>query len=110
MARSNHDKVRLKNKAEELTTGQSVDIEADETTGEDSGDNAFRWRVGPDVCGVVVDRNSGRGFVQITGSGLKDQVIQTGPEESGFTMAGIASGQTCMIYGRSTVLYIRPKT
>ena len=91
------------------TKGQSVDIYADETTGEDSGDNAFQWKAGTDVCGVVVDRNSGIGFVQITGSGLEDQVIQTGPKETGFTMAGIAPGQTCMIYGCSTVLYVRPK-
>lgn len=110
MARTERDKARLKNKAKELARGRNVDIDADETTGEDSGDNAFRWEVGPDVCGVVVDKNSGIGFVQITGAGLPDQVIQTGPKETGFSLADIASSQTCMIYGCSTVLYVRPKT
>ncbi len=66
--------------------------------------------MGPDVCAVVVDKKSGGGFVQITGAGLPDQIIETGPGETGFAIADIASGQTCMIYGSSTVLYIRPRT
>ena len=77
-------------------------------TGENTGKGAFKYERGPNVCAVVIDKNSGSGFVQITGGGFADQVIKTGPQETGFNMAEIQSEQTCMIYGRSTVLYIRP--
>lgn len=88
--------------------GKDGIIDANETTGENSGPNAFRYEVWPNVCGVVVDTGSEKGFVQITGGELADQVIQTGYGKSDVVMADIQPDQTCMIYGSSTVLYIRP--
>lgn len=53
--------------------------------------------------------------MQITGGGLADQRVNTGPREIGlkesrFVLAEIRANQRCMIYGSSTVLYIRPRT
>lgn len=53
--------------------------------------------------------------MEITGGGFADQSVNTGPREIGpegsrFVLAEIRSNQRCIIYGRSTVLYIRPRT
>ncbi len=69
----------------------------------------------PNVCAVVVDKHSDVGFVQITGGDFADQRVNTDPQkivagESQFVLAEIRANQRCMIYGRSTVLYIRPRT
>ena len=53
--------------------------------------------------------------MEIVGGGFGDQIVNTGPREIGpeenrFILAEIRSNQRCMIYGSSTVLYIRPRT
>jgi hypothetical protein len=72
--------------------------------------------VAPDVSKVVIDKLSESGFVQIAGGGLADRIYKTGPvEESGategtrFEAVEIYPDQMCMIFGRSTILYIRPR-
>ena len=62
------------------------------------------------VCALVIDRNSGRGFLKITDGGFADQVITTAPDKMGYAMLEIQLNQGFMIYGRSTILYIRPRT
>ena len=79
MARSEHDKERLREAAKdsvgpiiilftvfEVCAGScsiaghdEVEIDPEETTGEDD----FKHEQSPNVCSVVVDKNSGRGFV-----------------------------------------------
>jgi len=104
MARSERDKKILKEKAAELVAGGDVEIWQEETTGDDD----FKYEKCPDVCAVVVDKGSGRGYVQISGAGKDTEIIHTGHGEPGFVKAEISAGQTCMLYGRPTVLYIRP--
>jgi len=105
MARSEHDKERLKEMAKKLIAEKDdVEIAADETTGE----NDFKYEKSPKVCAVVVDKNSGRGFAQITGGGKPTEIIHTGRGESGFIKVDIMAGQSCMLYGQPTVLYICP--
>jgi hypothetical protein len=81
-----------------------VDLASDETTGE--GD--FKFARAPDVCAVVVEQDSGFGWVQISGGGKTD-IVNTGRGEKEFVIKYIAAGQSCMLYGRPTVLYIYPK-
>lgn len=78
----------------------NVQVALEETTGE----NDFRYEKSPKVCGVVVDKGSERGFVQVTGGG-KTTRVDTGAGE-GFEFIDISEGQTCMLYGQPTVLYI----
>jgi len=106
MDRNERDKQVLKEKAKDLTSGNSnVELFHDETTGA----NDFKYEEFPNVCGVVVDLNSGQGYAQITGGGKATEAFYTGRGETGFIMAEISSGQTCMLYGQPTVLYIRPR-
>jgi hypothetical protein len=87
-----------------------LEIDPYETTGADSGEGAFASRKGPEVCKVVVDKNSGRGWVQLVGGGKEPYSVKTGSTETGFETLDIYADQTCMIYGRSTVIYIRPRS
>lgn len=89
---------------------EDIQIDSEETTGENTGENAFKSEIAPDVCAVVVDKNSGRGFVEVAGGGFADQIEKTGPEETGYIVLNIRHNQGCMIYGCSTVLYIRPRS
>jgi hypothetical protein len=57
----------------------------------------------------VVDKNSGRGWVQLVGGGQEPRSVNTGSKETGFETLDIYADQTSMIYGRSTVIYIRPR-
>ncbi|KIV94120.1 hypothetical protein PV10_05269 [Exophiala mesophila] len=107
MTRKDTDKKRLKEKAQDLVRDRAdVVVDPDETTGEDN----FIYEKWPDVCGVVVDKGSENGFVQITGGGKPAQRINTGDGASGFAKIDIHNGQSCMLYGRPTVLYIRPRS
>ena len=67
----------------------------------------------PDVSKVAIDKRSDTGGVQITGGGYEDRLYETGPEtgneETRFVVVDIYLGQRCMIFGQSTVLYIRPR-
>ncbi len=72
-----------------------------ETTAEDAGEGAFKSEWVPDVCAIVVNKNSWRWFREIAGGGFEDQVVRTGLEETGFVMVEIQFKQGCMIYRRS---------
>jgi hypothetical protein len=82
-----------------------VKLDDDETTGK----NNFLYQVGPDVTGAVIDKRSETGRVAVTGH--KTQVIKTGPQQTGqrFVEIEIADGDTCMIYGFSSLIYIKPR-
>jgi hypothetical protein len=58
----------------------------------------------------VVDKNSGRGWVRLVGGGTELYAVKTGSTETGFETLDIFADQTCRIYGRSTVIYIRPRS
>jgi len=107
VARSADDKKRLREHAALLISGdETIQLAPDETTGE----NDFKYKRSPDVCGVVVDKGSGSGYAQITGEGKETQIFYTGREHTGFAKADILPGQSCMLYGEPTVLYIVPRT
>lgn len=107
MARSNEAKQALRKEAEQHIAGRDdVELALDETTGA----NDFKHQFSPDVRGVVVDCNSEPGCVQISGVGNPTIRITTGPGESGFRFEAIPEGQSCMLYGCSTVWYIIPRS
>ena len=84
-----------------------IDVLVD--TEETTGANDFKYEKYPDACGVVVDKSSGNGWVQVTGGGLGLQQEETGDGATSFAKLDIQKGQTCMLYGKPTVLYIRPR-
>ncbi len=62
---------------------QNIEIDYNETTGENKGKGAFPSESAPNVCAVIVDKHSKEGFVQITRGGFADQRVNTGPREIG---------------------------
>lgn len=101
----------LKDRAEEVIRGfeEQYKVDPHVTTGADSGEGAFISETAPNVDKVVIDTGSERGYVEITGGGLPPSFIRTSPEKSGFKVVEVRDGQRCMISGRSTVVYIRPR-
>jgi hypothetical protein len=87
-----------------------VMLDTDETTGEYD----FKNQKNPSVCGVIVDKCSGHGFVQVSGGNEVTTKVGTGEKEyeseMRFVYVDILSGQTCMLYGAPTVLYVLPQT
>lgn len=55
-----------------------------------------------------MDKSSGRGYAQITGGEKEPQMLYTG-NGTGYEKADILPGQSCMLYGEPTVLYIMPR-
>ena len=82
-----------------------MDLAPDETTGEDD----FKYERAPNVCAVVVDQSSGYGWVQISGGGKETKMVKTGQGGKEFVIVDIAVGQSCMLYGRPTVLFVKPR-
>ena len=81
-----------------------MDLAPDETTGEED----YKFERAPDVCAVVVEQSSGYGWVQISGGG-KVEIVRTGQGGKEFVIVDIAVGQSCMLYGRPTVLFVKPR-
>ena len=81
-----------------------VQLATEETTGQ----NDFKYEKHPSVCGVVVDKGSERGFVQVSGGNKETTRVDTGRGDTGFTFVEISEGQTCMLYGQPTVLFCYP--
>jgi hypothetical protein len=83
---------------------EDIELEEDETTG---GQN----RAYPDVCGAVVDKYGGKGVVAITAHGFPVRQVDTGQGGIGqpYVELTIRVGETCVIYGSSTVLYYKPR-
>jgi len=107
MTRTTTEKTKLRDSAKQLIAGDHFELDNDETT----GDGQCPVQVGPVVGGVVVDRQSQKGRVVVTGKGVEPQYVKTGPGESGdpYPEIRIQDGQTCVIYGLSTVIYYRPR-
>ncbi len=100
----------MRHDANPLKIADQHDLELDDD--EITGKNDFPYKMGPHVCGAIVDKRSAKGKVVITGGeNSKSRVIQTGPEKTGnqFAVVEIAEDETCMIYGKSTILYIKPR-
>ncbi|KAF4451433.1 hypothetical protein F53441_5601 [Fusarium austroafricanum] len=96
--RSERDKTRLKSKAKKL-------IDNEETTGA----NDFKYRAYPEVVAVVIDLGSDRGFVQISGQEEdSSRRISTGGQQQKYILEWLEDGQTCMLYGRPSVMFIVP--
>lgn len=83
-----------------------MQLAPDETTANDD----FKYERSPHVCGVVVDRGSGSGYVQISGGDKTTVKVTTGLREGGFQSEAISEGQSCMLYGRPTVWFILPRS
>lgn len=79
----------------QLAGDEGLIIDAEETTGEDD----FTFEKGSNVCAVVVDKGSERGFVQIIGARKPPEVVQTGKGGLGFEKRDVLDGQSCMLYG-----------
>ncbi|OQE76229.1 hypothetical protein PENNAL_c0069G10298 [Penicillium nalgiovense] len=93
--RSEDEKNKLREHAVALMSGNDkVRIAPAETTGE----NDFKYEQWPNVCAVVVDKGSGRGYAQITGGGEEVHAIYTGRGETGYALANISHGQSCMLH------------
>jgi len=106
MVRGELEREKLRNKATELISGKTgIRLATEETTGE----NDFKLEKHPSVCGVVVDKGSERGYVQVSGGNENTTRVDTGQGE-GFILVEILAGQTCMLYGSPTVLYICSQT
>lgn len=81
-----------------------MQIDTEETTGA----NDFTYKAFPDAVAVVIDLGSDRGFVQITGQEENSsRRIHTG-KKKGYRLEWLEEGQTCMLYGKPTVLFIVP--
>jgi hypothetical protein len=112
MGRGELEKNALRNHALELVKefGRTdIRVAADETTGTGQ-ENDFKYMMYPKVQGVVVDKLSGFGLVQVSGGNGVTTKINTverdGSEGNHFVYVGLSKDQTCMLYGESTVLYI----
>ncbi|QQK48047.1 hypothetical protein Pdw03_5682 [Penicillium digitatum] len=93
--RSEDEKNKLREHAVALMSGNDkVRIAPAETTGE----NDFKYEQWPNVCAVVVDKGSGRGYAQITGGGEEVHAVYTGRGETGYALANISHGQSCMLH------------
>ncbi|KAB8244556.1 hypothetical protein BDV35DRAFT_287190 [Aspergillus flavus] len=105
--RTDHDKKKLRENATMLISNdENVQLAHDEITGE----NDFKYERSPNVCAVVVDEGSDFGYAQITGGGREPIIVYTGRGTTGYKRVEISDGQTCMLYGCPTVLYIRPRS
>jgi hypothetical protein len=64
-----------------------------------------------DVHGVIVDRNSAKGRVVVYHHGSPVQQVVTGQEVMGepYSELTVRDGQMCVVHGRSTVLYYKPR-
>lgn len=80
-----------------------MQLEDDEVT----ANNDFQYRRSEDACGVVIDCNSDEGRVQISGKRKQLAQVETGLEHHGYEFRQIQTGQSCMLYGRPTVLFLR---
>jgi len=86
-----------------------VILDEDEITGRP---DYFEYERHPDACGVVIDKGSDHGFVQVSGGDKATTKVSTGQKDLGqerYVYVDILNEQTCMLYGRPTVLYIRPQ-
>ncbi|KAH1893074.1 hypothetical protein KXV57_003450, partial [Aspergillus fumigatus] len=93
--RNEDEKRKLREHALNLISGKAnLRLAPDETTGE----NDFKYEQWPKVCGVVVDKGSGYGYVQISTVGGKDteiNKIHTGRQgDRGYVFAEISTGQS----------------
>jgi len=110
-ARKDREKA-LRDRAKEEIRGYEAQFEVDRdiTTGADTGEGAFISETAPNVHKAVIDKGSGRGYVEITGGGLAPYWVRTSPDGSGIEVVELKhAGQTCMIHGQSSLLYIRPR-
>lgn len=83
----------------------NLQLAANETT----GDNNFTYKRWPEIVGVIVDQGSERGFVQVSGEEGGEIVrIYTGRGKKEATFASVSEGQSCMLYGYPTVIFIYP--
>jgi len=83
----------------------NVQLAEDETTGEDD----FKFKTSPEVCAVIIDKDSERGFAQVSGGDSPTEIVQTGVGERGEVMVKILTDQSCMLYGRPTALFVYPQ-
>ncbi|KAH8800598.1 hypothetical protein F5884DRAFT_757452 [Xylogone sp. PMI_703] len=83
---------------------EDVELEESEISG-------GRGRTYPSVCGVIVDQNSAKGRVVIYGNGSSPPQVDTGHGVVGerYSELTIGAGQTCVVHGRSTVLFYKPR-
>lgn len=77
---------------------------------ESSINDKYPYKTGNEVCGVVVDKASGKGKVTLSGSGYRTVVVLTDYDPSKkdrYEYLDIRSKQTCMLHGAARVLFIQ---
>lgn len=94
-------------RAEFVQIGERSNLQL--TPHETTGDNDFKYKQWPEIVSVMVDEGSGRGFVQILGDEGGEIVrIYTGRGDIECVFASVSEGQSYMLYGYPTVLFIYP--
>ncbi|CAL3972334.1 unnamed protein product [Diplocarpon coronariae] len=103
--RTLRDEAELSDFARAITQQHKVELLGGESTKNDR----LPYRSGSEVCGVIIDRRSGKGMLTLTGKGYITQNIATGPNEAGdrFRDIAIQTEQTCTLHGGAAVLYYR---
>ncbi|KAE9368700.1 hypothetical protein N431DRAFT_415338 [Stipitochalara longipes BDJ] len=109
MSRTSYDKATLRDRAEAFLRGRNdVELLNEESTVHDK----LPYKGGAEVCGAIVDRNSGKGLVTVTGKGFITQNVITGLDQTGdrYQEIHIQAKQTCMLHGDAVVLYYKRRT
>jgi hypothetical protein len=69
----------------------------------------YKFKDYPEVRGVVVDKGSDCGYIQVSGGRAATTMIQTGPGDTNVEFVEILADQGCMLYGGATVLFCYPQ-
>lgn len=75
----------------------------EETTG------LYQFKDHPEVRGVVIDKGSANGYIQVSGGRAATTMVETGRGQKGVEFVAILENQGCMLYGGATVLFCYPE-
>ncbi|KAJ8062522.1 hypothetical protein OCU04_009050 [Sclerotinia nivalis] len=113
MARTIEDKQRLREIARQAISHQSdLRLGDDEEVDVSTALNYLRGgNNSGEICGAVVDRKSGQGYVCLHQRGTisEDPKISTGPNEEGYEYFEISDMQGFFVFGSAAVLYVYRK-
>ncbi|RMZ71999.1 hypothetical protein GMOD_00006986 [Pyrenophora seminiperda CCB06] len=104
MTRSDHIKDAFRETAAKLIMNMPTLRLANEETTE-----LFKFKDYPEVRGVVVDKGSDRGYIQVSGGRAATTMVETSKDKTGVEFVEILKNQGCMLYGGATVLFCYPE-
>ncbi|KAF7874028.1 hypothetical protein EAF04_002700 [Stromatinia cepivora] len=113
MARTAEDKQRFREIARQAISHQSdLRLGDDEEVDVNTALNYVRGgNNSGEICGAVVDRKSGQGYVCLHQRGTisDDPKVSTGPNEEGYEYFEISDMQGFFVFGSAAVLYVYRK-